>query len=251
MCLHLIPPEVRACISTLQTMTMGTARGSCSKHRGSCCPRLHLPADGRGPLAVICSPKNMEVAPEGLTDDDSQQRLNGSRIITRSGRSGSRRYSPALRLGRWQGAFSIGGEPLMKIIFMGKHHSLSGKRILVLGASVGIGLAVAGAAREQGAEVLIVSSRKERLDRALKSLPTTEVAGQVVDLSNEPQVQALFEGAGEFDHLVFTAGEKLIWSRWQTCNSMPRADSSSSGFGVHSWRRSMVALISGPEVQSH
>jgi len=70
--------------------------------------------------------------------------------------------------------------------------SLSGKRVLVLGASVGIGLAVAAAARQQGADILIVSSRKERLDRALKSLPTTGVAGQVVDLSDEPQVQALF-----------------------------------------------------------
>ena len=63
--------------------------------------------------------------------------------------------------------------------------SMSGKRVVVLGASVGIGLAVAAAARQQGAEILIVSSRKERLDRALKSLPETGVEGHVVDLSEE------------------------------------------------------------------
>ena len=81
--------------------------------------------------------------------------------------------------------------------------SLSGKRVLVFGASVGIGLAVAGAGPRT---VSSYSSRKERLDRALKLLPTTGVAGQVVDLSEEPQVQALFERAGAFDHLVITAG---------------------------------------------
>jgi NAD(P)-dependent dehydrogenase (short-subunit alcohol dehydrogenase family) len=129
--------------------------------------------------------------------------------------------------------------------------SLSGKRVVVLGASVGIGLAVAAAAREQGADVLIVSSRKERLDRALKSLPTTGVAGQIVDLSDEPQVQALFERAGAFDHLVFTAGEKLHLEPLANMQLDAARGFFKLRFWVHSWRRSMVALISGPEVQLH
>jgi NAD(P)-dependent dehydrogenase (short-subunit alcohol dehydrogenase family) len=87
--------------------------------------------------------------------------------------------------------------------------SLSGQRVVVLGASVGIGLAVARAAQREGASVLIVSSRKERLDRAVKSLPESGVEAQVADLSEETQVRALFERIGAFDHLVFTAGERL------------------------------------------
>ena len=75
--------------------------------------------------------------------------------------------------------------------------SLNGKRVVVLGASVGIGLAVARAARREGAAVLIASSRKERLDRALKSLPETGVEGQVVDLSEEAQVRGLFLGQSQ------------------------------------------------------
>jgi NAD(P)-dependent dehydrogenase (short-subunit alcohol dehydrogenase family) len=123
--------------------------------------------------------------------------------------------------------------------------SLNGKRVLVLGASVGIGLAVAAAARQQGADILIVSSRKERLDRALKSLPTTGVAGQVVDLSDEPQVQALFEHAGAFDHLVFTAGEKL---HLEPVTNM-QLDAARGFFNLRFWGAFMAAKYGSPLIR--
>ena len=122
--------------------------------------------------------------------------------------------------------------------------SLTGKSVVVLGASVGIGLAVAGAAREQGAEVLIVSSRKERLDRALKSLPTG-VAGQVVDLSDEAQVQTLFERAGAFDHLVFTAGEKL---HLEPLANM-ELDAARGFFKLRFWGAFMAAKYGSPHIR--
>ena len=49
--------------------------------------------------------------------------------------------------------------------------TLNGKRIVVLGGSSGIGLATAQAAAREGAEVVIASSRKARIDRALTTLP--------------------------------------------------------------------------------
>jgi NAD(P)-dependent dehydrogenase (short-subunit alcohol dehydrogenase family) len=86
--------------------------------------------------------------------------------------------------------------------------TLSGKRIVVLGGTSGIGLATAEMAAREGAAVVVASSRREGVDRALARLPRgTE--GHVLDLSNEGQVRDFFNRIGAFDHLAFTAGETL------------------------------------------
>ena len=86
--------------------------------------------------------------------------------------------------------------------------ALDGQRIVVLGGSSGIGLATAQAAVREGANVVIASSRKARIDEALATLPTgTE--GHVLDLADGDATRALFARLGSFDHLVFTAGETL------------------------------------------
>src|SRR6202035_455720 len=86
--------------------------------------------------------------------------------------------------------------------------TLKGERIVVLGGSSGIGLATAQAATREGASVVIASSRKARIDEALATLPPgTE--GHMLDLADTDQTQALFARLGQFDHLVFTAGETL------------------------------------------
>jgi NAD(P)-dependent dehydrogenase (short-subunit alcohol dehydrogenase family) len=90
--------------------------------------------------------------------------------------------------------------------------TLQGKRIVVLGGSSGIGLAVAQAAAREGAAVVIASSRRARVEEALKTLPEG-AEGHALDLTDEPAVRALFAGLGRFDHLVFTAGESLQLDR--------------------------------------
>lgn len=86
--------------------------------------------------------------------------------------------------------------------------TLNQKRIVVLGGSSGIGLATAQAAAGEGATIVIASSRKDRIDEALVSLPAgTE--SHVLDLTDDGAVRALFARLGHFDHLVFTAGETL------------------------------------------
>ncbi len=86
--------------------------------------------------------------------------------------------------------------------------TFDGSRIVILGGSSGIGLAVAQAAAKAGAATVIASSNQARLDTALASLPQT-ATGHALDLRDEAAMQALFAEIGPFDHLVYTAGEAL------------------------------------------
>lgn len=86
---------------------------------------------------------------------------------------------------------------------------LEGKQVIVLGGSAGIGLAVAQEAAAQNAQVTIVSSNQQRLDKALASLPAGCKA-VAVDLSDEAAIKAFFDSVSAIDHLVYTAGENLL-----------------------------------------
>lgn len=86
--------------------------------------------------------------------------------------------------------------------------SLNGQRVVVLGGSSGIGLATAQGAAGQGAAVTVVSSNPANVASALGQLPDS-ACGEVADLTEPAQVEAVFERIGELDHLVFTAGEAL------------------------------------------
>jgi NAD(P)-dependent dehydrogenase (short-subunit alcohol dehydrogenase family) len=87
-------------------------------------------------------------------------------------------------------------------------NGLQQKRVIVVGGSSGIGLAVAQQAAAQGAQVVIVSSNAERIQQAVESIGG-EAQGHTVDVSDEGTVATLFAKLGNFDHLVFTAGDSL------------------------------------------
>lgn len=93
-------------------------------------------------------------------------------------------------------------------------NTLTGKRVIILGGSSGLGLATAQTAAAEGAEVAIVSSNQNRIDTALQSLPGKH-KGFAVDLSKEGSIRNFFENAGTFDHLVYTAGEPITMSHVQ------------------------------------
>src|SRR6266478_243844 len=82
------------------------------------------------------------------------------------------------------------------------------KRVVIVGGSSGIGLAVAEKVALQGADVVIVSSNAERVQEAIRSIGG-KARGQAVDVSDEKAVESLFTNLGAFDHLVFTAGDSL------------------------------------------
>jgi NAD(P)-dependent dehydrogenase (short-subunit alcohol dehydrogenase family) len=85
---------------------------------------------------------------------------------------------------------------------------LQNKRVVILGGSSGIGLAVAEQAASQGAKIAIASSNAERVQKAVESVGGN-AQGQTLDLSDEQAVETLFTKLGAFDHLVFTAGDSL------------------------------------------
>src|ERR1700756_4189603 len=88
------------------------------------------------------------------------------------------------------------------------HWELSGKRIVVLGGSSGIGLAVAQQAVAQGATAIIASSNADRVKQTVATFDG-KAEGHALDLSNERDIQNFFQKIGDFDHLVFTAGDTL------------------------------------------
>src|SRR6266851_4828136 len=91
---------------------------------------------------------------------------------------------------------------------MQQQNGFENKRVVILGGSSGIGLAVAEQAASQGANVVIASSNAERVQKAVESLGR-HAQGHTVDLTDEPAVETLFTKLGAFDHLVFTAGDSL------------------------------------------
>ena len=100
-------------------------------------------------------------------------------------------------------------------------------RVLVLGGSTGLGYAVAEAALEHGADVIVSSSNQTKLDKAIAclqehvkaaGLPPREILGKTCDLADpvkvDENVKALLEfataeGTKLLDHVVFTAGDAL------------------------------------------
>jgi NAD(P)-dependent dehydrogenase (short-subunit alcohol dehydrogenase family) len=91
---------------------------------------------------------------------------------------------------------------------MGRGNGLENKRVVVLGGSSGIGLAVAEEVASQGAKVIVASSNPERVQKAAESIGG-EAQGQAVDVADERAVATFFTKLGNFDHLVFTAGDSL------------------------------------------
>ena len=82
--------------------------------------------------------------------------------------------------------------------------SLSGKKIVVIGGSSGIGLATAERAKKEGADVVIASRNAERLKAAASKLGVTAITA---DVTNDESVVNCFRQCGPVDHVAVTAAQ--------------------------------------------
>ena len=87
--------------------------------------------------------------------------------------------------------------------------SFDGQRVVVIGASAGIGEATARAFAARGASVTITGRSKERLDQAAKRIGYPVETGEV-DATDRAALDAFFATTGTIDHLVLTASPGAV-----------------------------------------
>lgn len=83
--------------------------------------------------------------------------------------------------------------------------TLQGKTVLVIGRGSGIARAIALAAREAGAEVVVAGRDQKKLSAAYGE---SGISAETVDVTDERSIAALAERLGEVDHIVSTASAR-------------------------------------------
>jgi NAD(P)-dependent dehydrogenase (short-subunit alcohol dehydrogenase family) len=81
---------------------------------------------------------------------------------------------------------------------------LTGKKVVVVGGSSGIGLATAELAKSEGADVIVASRNADRLKAVADKLGATAIA---TDVTSDQSVIDLFRKCGPVDHVVVTAAQ--------------------------------------------
>jgi NAD(P)-dependent dehydrogenase (short-subunit alcohol dehydrogenase family) len=87
---------------------------------------------------------------------------------------------------------------------------LQNQKIVVIGASQGMGFATAQLLANQGNEVIIASRTKEKIEKAAAEIGGNTKA-KVLDFTNEIAVKNFFGEVGNFDHLVLIGAGLPAW----------------------------------------
>jgi NAD(P)-dependent dehydrogenase (short-subunit alcohol dehydrogenase family) len=113
---------------------------------------------------------------------------------------------------------------------------LEGKTAVVTGGGSGIGLAIAERFAREGAQLVLVGRRKQRLDEAAARIGAG-ATGIPADVGDEAQVRALFEGLPRVDILVTCAGHAVFGP----IDELP----------PHAWRELFAARLFGQIYACH
>ena len=86
--------------------------------------------------------------------------------------------------------------------------NIAKSKIVIVGGSSGMGLALTRRCLDSGAEVVIVGRSEEKLKRASEALRNPAgLSAIVADIAREDQVADLFARVGRIDHIVSTAAD--------------------------------------------
>ncbi|MAX07603.1 MAG: hypothetical protein CMQ08_06470, partial [Gammaproteobacteria bacterium] len=90
-------------------------------------------------------------------------------------------------------------------------NNLSGKNVVIIGGTAGIGLATAVAASELGANVWAAGRTEAHIEKA-RAVSNGKFEVRQADTHNAEELEAIFKEAGTIDHLVSAAigGERTI-----------------------------------------
>jgi NAD(P)-dependent dehydrogenase (short-subunit alcohol dehydrogenase family) len=120
--------------------------------------------------------------------------------------------------------------------------SLAQKRIVIIGGSSGMGLATARLAVAGGAQVVIASRSREKLEKARGQIGGP-VEALTLDAREEAAVQAFFGQVGEFDHLTTPGSEVQGGPFLSRDTAAVRADFDSKFWGQYLAARYGAPLI--------
>jgi NAD(P)-dependent dehydrogenase (short-subunit alcohol dehydrogenase family) len=87
---------------------------------------------------------------------------------------------------------------------------LNGKKIVVIGASQGIGYETAKLLDQNEAMVIIASRTKEKIEAAANSI-SKNVLAKTLDFTDELAVKSFFDEIGTIDHLVCSGSSNSVW----------------------------------------
>lgn len=106
----------------------------------------------------------------------------------------------------------------------------SGKRYWLVGASEGLGAALAHQLARAGVEVIVSARSQDKLDALVSELPGN-ASSQVVDVSDSASVETAAQAVGDVDGVVFLAG--VYWpmtsQNWGASRAEAMADINFTG----------------------
>jgi len=129
---------------------------------------------------------------------------------------------------------------------------LANQKIVVLGGTSGIGFAVAKKAAAQGAAIIVASPARGQRKSSRSFCPVRPKESLLTSQARKHQI--VFRQIGEFNHLVYTAGESLLTERLETLSLSARGSSFdipvlgaflAVKYGAPSIRRGSIVLSSG------
>ena len=120
---------------------------------------------------------------------------------------------------------------------------LAGKKVVVLGGSSGMGLGIASASADEGADVIIASRSAQKLAQAQAQLQR-DIQALTVDLGDEASVQACITRIGALDHLVITGGRTTFGAFLDLDTATARED-----FDITFWGKYHAAKCGAPHIR--